>query len=403
MPQGKVAVFHKPGIPLEIRVEETPPPLPHEILARVLLAGVCGTDVHRLSGHVPVQPHPVCFGHETVGQIVSLGSDITVDSMGSPIKVGDNLYWNPSTPCGDCDACKRGNQMLCQDLNWPSPAGSPNAAGFREFATLNRKNITVKIPEGTCLESVITFGCAMPTALRGFSKMKGLGPESRVVIQGSGPVGLASTLLANLAGAKTIIAIGDPDSRLEITRKLGATETLSVSSMTPAERKERILELTDGKGAEFVIEAAGFPSAFPEGFGLLGMNGQFLIMGLYSGKAGAVIDPVRINNLNLSIVGSLGIREEDYARTVQIATEHGERLKFAHIITHRFPLEKLEEAIGVAARGESIKTVIVPRNYSAYFLEFCSLNSVQISKESGFSWEGTRTGVCGSTAQTIST
>jgi threonine dehydrogenase-like Zn-dependent dehydrogenase len=248
MPQGKVAVFHKPGILLEIRVEETPPPSPDQILVRVLLAGVCGADVHRLSGHVPVQPHPVCFGHETVRQIVSLGLDVRVDSMGFAIKVGDNVYWNPSTPCGDCDACKGENQMMCQDLGWPSPAGSPNAAGCRELATLYRKNTIVKIPEGTSLENVITFGCAMRTALRGFGKLKDLGPESRFVIQGSGPVGLASTLLANLAGAKMIIVIGDPDSRLEIARKLGATETLSVSSRTPAERKERILELTSGKG-----------------------------------------------------------------------------------------------------------------------------------------------------------
>jgi threonine dehydrogenase-like Zn-dependent dehydrogenase len=97
------------------------------------------------------------------------------------------------------------------------------------------------------------------------------------------------------------------------------------------------------KGVAFVIEAAGFPSTFPEGFELLGMNGQFLIMGLYSGKAGAVINPVGINNLNLSIVGSLGIRAEDYARTVQIATEHGERLRFVDMITHRFRLRKLKK------------------------------------------------------------
>jgi 5-exo-hydroxycamphor dehydrogenase len=358
--KGKVAVFNRPGVPVELREEENPDPAANEVIVRMLMAGVCGTDAHRLSGDVPIQSYPVCFGHEAVGRIEAVGSDVKADSMGRPITVGDRVYWNPSTPCGTCDACEMGSQMLCKDLKWPARAGGPNGAAFREFATLNERNIKIKIPEGTSSESVITFGCAMPTALRGFSRLSDVGPKSEVVIQGSGPVGLASTLLASLAGAKNIIVIGDPESRLDIASKLGATEVMSISKTTAQERKSRVLELTNARGANIVVEAAGAPKAFPEGFELLGMNGQFLIMGLYSGKAVAPIDPVRINNLNLKIIGTLGIGPEYYFKTVEIATKHGKSLKFESMITHRLALGDLEEAIGTVARGESIKTIVVP-------------------------------------------
>ncbi|OCK78594.1 5-exo-hydroxycamphor dehydrogenase [Lepidopterella palustris CBS 459.81] len=358
MRQGKVVIFTAPGTPLQILTEPIPDPLPTELLVRVSLAGVCGSDTHRLSGDIPASPNPINFGHEGCGVIVALGSSLTADRAGTPIAPGDRIYWAPSTPCGVCSACESSNPMYCASLNWPPPAGTPNSAAYKQFATLTSKHIFYRVPDKTPLEAVIAFGCAMPTALRGFGKLGGVGKE--VVIQGSGPVGLAATVLAKLGGAERIIVIGDPVNRLDAAQKLGATDTLSVSGTTAAERAERIKELTGGRGATTVIEAAGVAAAFPEGFNLLGMNGRYLIMGLYSGKAAAMIDPVRINNFNLQIIGSLGIEPENYWKNVEIASEHGERLGFANLITHRFGLDDIEEAIGTVGRLEAIKTVVTP-------------------------------------------
>jgi D-arabinose 1-dehydrogenase-like Zn-dependent alcohol dehydrogenase len=99
MREGKVVVFDKPGIPLQIRVEGTPDPAENEFVIRVEMAGICGSDVHRLAGHVSIQLYPICFGHEGVGTIVTLGAGISTDRMGAPIAVGDRVYWAPSTPC----------------------------------------------------------------------------------------------------------------------------------------------------------------------------------------------------------------------------------------------------------------------------------------------------------------
>lgn len=357
---GRVVVFTKPGIPLEIRQEPCFSPAAREALVRVRMAGVCGSDAHRLAGDIAAPTVPICFGHEGVGVVVALGRDMKTDCAGTRLSVGDRVYWAPSTPCGSCDACKLSTPISCKDLNWPVPAGKPNAAAFREFATISDRCIMYRIPEGTSSESVITFGCAMPTALRGFGKLGKLSSGIDVVIQGSGPVGLASTLLASLSGALNVIVIGDPPSRLDVARSLGATETMSISSTTVEERRQRILDITSNRGASLAVEAAGKPAAFPEGYDLLGMNGRYLILGLYSGYARATVDPIRINNMNLQIIGSLGIEKENYLGTIQVATNHGVRLRFADLITHRFPLEQIEEAIASVASGDSVKTVIVP-------------------------------------------
>ncbi|KAF2494145.1 alcohol dehydrogenase [Lophium mytilinum] len=362
MLSGKAIVFTAPNTPLQLLTLPTPPPSPHSLIIRVTLAGVCGSDFHRLTGDYPPPSSPICFGHEGVGTIVALGSSITTDRAGTPLTIGDRLSWLPATPCTTCAACLRSTPMLCPDINWPAPAATPNAATFREFATLGPRNLYYRIPDSTSSEAVIAFGCAMPTALRGFAKLGAASSVAgeEVVIQGAGPVGLAMVVLASLAGARRIIVIGGSSAaRLSAARRLGATETMAVRDSTVEERRGRVLALTEGRGAGVVIEAAGVPEAFPEGMGLLGMNGRYLVAGLYSGTAVYPVDAVRIVNYNLQIIGSVGIEPELYLKTVEIATEHGRRLGFADLITHRFPLEELETAIRTA-RTDSVKTVVVP-------------------------------------------
>ncbi|KAJ3544375.1 hypothetical protein NM208_g3081 [Fusarium decemcellulare] len=359
---GRVAVFIRPGEPILFPEEEVKQPASDEILIRVSLAGVCGSDVHRLKGDVPAGEGGVCFGHEAVGVIEGLGSDIKADRAGTPLAEGDMLYWMPLAPCGTCEECVDGvaNPLHCRNINWPPPSGTPNGAGFRQFATIKKNSVFIRVPSGVQPESVIAFGCALPTALRGFKQLGTIRPGADFVIQGSGPVGLACILLASLADARTVTVLGDPPHRLEVATSLGATRTISVTGTTPESRLEQIRSLTAGRGASIVIEAAGAAAAFPEGFDLLGMNGKFLILGLYSGKASGVIDPVRINNLNLQIIGSLGIDLDSFKKTVDIAAEQGTRLQFPSFITHRFSLDQLEEALLTVGSGAPIKAVIVP-------------------------------------------
>lgn len=120
---------------------------------------------------------------------------------------------------------------------------------------------------------------------------------------------------------------------------------------------EQVKQLTAGLGASIFVETTGVPGVFPEGLNLHRADGKYLILGLYSGNATVRVDPVRIKNFNLHIIGSLGIDVDSYKKTVDIATEHGRRFQFADFITHRFPLDRPEEAIHLVGEGTPIKAV----------------------------------------------
>jgi 5-exo-hydroxycamphor dehydrogenase len=359
---SRSVVFEAAGVPLDIRLIPVPAPGPGEIVLRVELAGVCGTDAHRLAGDLAAPDEPVCFGHEGVGIVVELGRDVVADRGGTPLQVGDRVYWSPPAPCGRCRSCVVDRHpVLCENLVWPVPADAANAAAYQEYALVGANSPLYRVPDGTSAESVIAFGCAMPTAIGGFER---LGPVAGavVVVQGAGPVGLAAVVLARRGGAERIIVIGAPEPRLRAATRLGATDVIPLSA-AHSDRAETVRRLTDGRGADVVVEAAGHPSAFPEGFDLLAVNGRFLLMGLYSGDAVSPIDPVLINNRNLQVIGTLGSSSDSFREAVQIAVELGEQLGFADLVTARFPLERAEDAIRALGDGDTIKAVVAPGQY----------------------------------------
>jgi 5-exo-hydroxycamphor dehydrogenase len=180
-------------------------------------------------------------------------------------------------------------------------------------------------------------------------------------VQGCGPVGLSATLLSSLTLARQVVVMGDPPNRLAAATVLGATTTIPLDGTTGEDRRSLLLELTEGRGADVVIECTGKMEAFDEGMSLLADDGRYVILGIYSGHGTVPLDPVRVNNRNLAVIGSMGPSTfADYRTTIQLAQRHGERLRFADLITHRFGLTRLEEAIDVARRGEAIKAIIVP-------------------------------------------
>jgi len=339
------------GRSLELWEGEVADPGPGQVLLRTVIAGVCGTDAHRLDGDLPDPGQPVTFGHEGIGVVEVLGPGVDADRAGQPVRPGDLVYW---TPAG-------GQPGAGPPMGWPPPADVANPASYQDYATLAPGGAFYRIPEGTSPEAVIAFGCAMPTALGGVARLGGVAPGQTVVVQGCGPVGLASTLLASLSAARQVIVIGAPDNRLRAAEVLGASRTIPLQSTSPEERGQTVRDLTDGRGAEIVIEATGRMSAFDEGMGLLAEGGRYLVLGIYSGHGTVALDAVALNNRSLAVIGSMGPTDlSDYRTTIHLATRHGERLAFADLITHRFSLSQTAEAIAVARAGEAIKAVVLP-------------------------------------------
>ena len=201
----------------------------------------------------------------------------------------------------------------------------------------------------------------MPTAIGGMTRLGGVKPGQVVVVQGCGPVGLSATLLASLDKPGQLIVIGAPDERLEVAHRLGATARLPLESTTREERAARIAELTGGRMADVVIEATGRIEAFDEGMALLGVEGRYLVLGIYSGPPTAQLNVVRMVNMSQQIIGNLGpARIGDLKTVVELARDHGERLGFADLVTHRYPLSRTDEAIRAVGSGAAIKAIVLP-------------------------------------------
>jgi len=325
------------------------------------MGGVCGTDVHLWHGDFPL-PAPVVLGHEGIGIVEELGDGVSADHAGTPVAVGDRVYWAPLRPCHRCYYCTVLKDFsLCENLLLFGGADDPTWASYTDYAWLPEGMSFYRIPDDTPSEAVIAFGCAMPTMLQGLERLGGISPNQNVVVQGCGPVGLAATLLARLSGARRVIVIGAPERRLEAARGLGATATIDLDRVPDEdERSRQVRELTEGRGADVVIEAAGVLAAFPEGPKLLAKNGRYLIVGLWSGQGGAPVDPRYLNNNNLKVIGTALAQPQHYYQAIHVAQAHHGELPMAEAVTHRFPIEESQRALEAVSRLETVKAVITP-------------------------------------------
>jgi threonine dehydrogenase-like Zn-dependent dehydrogenase len=349
--------------PIEVWERPVPPPGPAEVRVRVTHGGVCGTDVHLWRGEMPL-PGPVVLGHEGLGEVEALGEGIGTDSAGQALQPGDRVYWQPVAPCQRCYACTvLGDVSMCENgfAAVFRGADGPTAASYCDYATLGANLPFYRVPEDTPSDAVIALGCALPTMLQGMERLGGLHTGQSVVVQGCGPVGLAATWLAHLAGAHPVITVGAPAHRLAMARRFGATDVVDMQAVPDAAERARIVrERTGGRGADVVIEAAGALPAFAEGMGLVARAGRYLIVGLWSAPGTVPIEPRLINNLNLRLIGTALSQPRHLYQAVELVRAHHARYPLAEVVTHRYGVQDSQRALEAVARLETIKAVIAP-------------------------------------------
>ncbi len=356
----KAAVLVEYGKPLEIHEVEIPEIGPGAILVKVLLAGICGTDVHQQKGELTIKsPLPNLQGHETIGQIVKLGEGRVKDAAGEPLAVGDRIMW-AHADCGECYWCNIARDpVLCarrSGYGWAPP--SALRGGFAEYEYVTPATNVVKVPEELTEEEAVGVGCAFRSVMAGYERLGRIGLMEDVVIQGSGPIGLYSTVVARESGARKVIVVGAPRNRLELAERWGADYVIDIEEMPSAEdRRQRILELTEGRGPLNVVEATGVPIAFAEGLEFIQKGGKYLILGQTS-AATVPIMPSRINEKALTIVGSVSAHIVHFYKALQFVKTHRHKYPFAAIVSGHYQLEEVNEALANMAAGREIKPVI---------------------------------------------
>lgn len=367
--KSKAAVLVEYNRPLQILEYPIPEVESGGVLVKVEMAGICGTDVHQCHGMLGIRgPLPNILGHgETLGKIVQLGKDRTHDWSGDPLHVGDWVLWGHQVECGECYWCRIARQpTLCAKRIYYGQSCADEyphlMGGFAEYAYIIPRAQVVKVPEGLTAEEVIGVGCAFKTVMAAYERLGAGCLLDDVVIQGAGPIGLYSLLLAIEGGAKKTIVIGAPKARLDLAKKWGADHVINIDEVTnPSKRRDQILELTNGRGPDVVIEGSGVPLAFQEGLDMIRKGGKYLIIG-QSSEATIPVAPGTIMFKGLDIIGNLSGSIVHYYKVLQFIKNRRSKYSFADIVSKKYSLENVNEALTAMENGKEIKPVIDNRN-----------------------------------------
>jgi L-iditol 2-dehydrogenase len=357
------AVMPAPRAPIELRSFPRPDLPPGAALLRTERSEVCGTDVHLWHGRLAGVPYPIIPGHVSAGVIDAVrGTLVGID--GAPVREGDRaVFFDVHRTCGRCRACTvHRTPTRCSSRRVYGITDSADEGlfgGWAQAIYLEPGVAIARLPETVALDDYIGGGCGLLTAVH-IAERSEIRLGDAVVVQGTGAVGLCAIALARLAGATTIVALGAPDDRLALARRMGASMTIDIRSTVPPRRLEMVFDATSGEGADVVIEAAGAADAIGEGLDLARVGGRYVIAGHYTDVGDSAINAHRqINRKHLEIRGCWGSEPRHFLRALSVLQHHPE-IPFSAIGAKTYGLNALNDALADAEAMRIPKALVDP-------------------------------------------
>ena len=319
----------------------TPHAGPGELVLRNQVCGVCGTDVHIYHGEpgsADVNP-PVVLGHEYSGEVVEVGEGVTGFAVGNHVTVDPNIY------CGHCAYCQNGKKQLCPSME---AIGVTRDGGFAQYS---------RIPASQAfkLEPTVPWEAAamaepLACCLHGID-LAGIQVGDKVCVVGGGAIGLLMVQLAKLSGASQIVLSEPNEKRRQVGLQLGANAALDPTRPDAQEAFAQVL----GGGANVVIECVGNVPAVKSAFQFAGKGATVLLFSVPKVDATFDLPLFDVYKKELTIKGSF-VNHDTHARAVALINSG--KVDFGPIITHRFTLDQLPEAIAMQMSDASIKVVV---------------------------------------------
>lgn len=286
------------------------------------------------------------MGHEGVGIVEEVGSAV------NNFKVGDRVLISCITSCGKCENCKKSLYAHCEDGGWI--LGHLIDGTQAEYVRIpHADNSLYHIPEGVDEEALVMLSDILPTGFEIGVLAGQVKPGDTVAIVGAGPVGLASLLTAQFYSPAEIIMIDLDDNRLDIAKKFGATQLVNSSD---GKAVEKVMALTDNKGADVVMEAVGIPPTFLLCQEIVKAGGHIANIGVHGKSVELHIDKLWIRNITLTT----GLVSTS-STPMLLKTVKSGKLKPEQLITHRFSFDdilKAYDVFGNAARDRALKVII---------------------------------------------
>ncbi|QBS39093.1 S-(hydroxymethyl)mycothiol dehydrogenase [Nocardia sp. CS682] len=347
------------GVPVELVDVVIPDPGPHDVVVRVQSCGVCHTDLHYREGGINDE-FPFLLGHEAAGIVEIVGESVT------HVSVGDFVILNWRAICGECRACRRGRPWYCFDTSNASRSMTLTdgteltaALGIGAFAdkTLVHEKQCTKVDPAADPAVAGLLGCGVMAGIGAAMHTGNVSRGDSVAVIGCGGVGDAAIAGARLAGAATIIAVDRDPRKLAWAKQFGATHEIDASAEDVV---ERIQELTDGFGADVVIDAVGRPETWKQACYGRDLAGTVVLVG--------VPTPEMILELPLIDLFSRGgalksswygdcLPERDFPMLIDLYRQG--RLPLERFVTERISLDEVEKAFAAMHHGDVLRSVVV--------------------------------------------
>ena len=330
-------------------------------LLRIEACGICGSDYEQYEG-VLRTPTPLIPGHEPLGVIAKIG-DRAAARWG--VDVGDRVAVETMLSCRFCGPCLAGRYHLCESrriYSYIPLAEEPGLWGaYSEYMFLDATTLVHKIDPALAPEMAVLFN-PLGAGFRWAVEIPQTGPGDTVVILGPGQRGLASVLATRQAGAEKIIVTGlEVDAaKLEVARQFGADHTIDVENENA---KQRIRELTDGRGADVVVDVSSYATKpVAESLDYVRPGGTVVLAGVKGFKPVPDFISDKIVMKEISVRGAIGVTSSGYERAIRLIESRTQPLELMH--THEFGLRDAELAIRTLAREiegqESIHSCLLP-------------------------------------------
>lgn len=339
-----------------LQLQELPVPVPgrNEVLCRIRSVAICGSDPQIIRGDRPgewPQKFPHILGHEWAGEVVALGEGVT------EFKVGDRVAGEAHAGCGFCKNCLSGNYTIC--LNYGKPETGARHYGFNfngancEFNSYKTKSIH-KIPDTLSFDHAAL--CDICGVAMHCIDLVGITPAGTVAVIGPGPAGIAAMQIAKGYGAARVIVIGR-GYRLQHAKQIGADGIVDINTEEDVVR--RVRELTGGMGVDEVLECSGASVAPVQAVGMVKRGGKIGLIGHYHDPSLKFPNLIDLISNEISIYGS---RANPGVSEAVLSMLDRKVIDGDTLVTHRFPLEKYEEALDVfvGRKDHSLKVVINP-------------------------------------------
>ncbi len=357
----KAAICKEFGQPLIIEDIELAPPATGEVKVKINACAICHSDILYMDGAWGGDL-PCVFGHEAAGVVEQTGAGV------DHLNPGDHVVVTLIRSCGSCYFCSQGEPHICEtqfalDKKGPitSPDGTPVKQGLRTGAFAEQVVVhssqVVSMPKDIPLDSASLLACGVITGLGAVVNTAAVKPASNVVVIGTGGVGLNSVQGSVLCGAQTIIAVDVADTKLKAATEFGATHT--INSLND-DLKAGVFALTQNRGADYVFVTVGNAKAIEQGAELLRKGGTMIIVGMTASGVKSELETLEIANNAQRILGSkMGATRLQLDMPKLVNWYQQGRLKLDELISDRYPLAQINDAVASTKQGDALRNVVV--------------------------------------------